>query len=386
MHSLRVLSVCSVATAWMVSLQILLTPAVAQRGTAPVTVSKPLAKRIVQWDEFIGRFEAIERVDVRARVSGFVDKIHFKDGQLVKAGEPLFTIDKRPFEIAVESARAVVEQREAEVALQQEEVARGQALVRNRTVTERDFQRREANLKVAKAQLASAKAALKAGELDLEWAQVTAPISGRISDRRVDIGALVTGGAAGATVLTTIVALDPIYFVFDASEADYLRYMRLDKAGARTSSRDQNNPVRIKLADETDWTRTGTMNFVDNRLNARSGTIRGRAIVDNPDRILAPGLFGRLQLFGGEVDALLVPDKAIVSDQTSKIVFTVNDDNKIVPKPVKLGPLQAGGLRVVQSGLKATDTVVINGIANPAVRPGVTVKPEPGEIAAAAKN
>lgn len=386
MQSLRSLTLCSVAIAGMVSFALVSTSAVAQRGPAPVTVSKPLAKRIVQWDEFIGRFEAIESVDVRARVSGFVDKIHFKDGQLIKAGDPLFTIDKRPFEIAVESARAVVEQRKAEVALQEEEVSRGKALVRNRTVTERDFQRREANLKVAKAQLASAEAALKAGELDLEWAQVTAPISGRISDRRVDIGALVTGGAAGATVLTTIVALDPIYFVFDASEADYLRYMRLDQTGARTSSREKNNPVRIKLADETDWTRTGTMNFVDNRLDARSGTIRGRAVVDNPDRILTPGLFGRLQLFGGEIDALMVPDRAIISDQTSKIVFTVGEDNKIVPKPVTLGPLQAGGLRVVRTGLDAADTVVINGIANPAVRPGVTVKPEPGKIAAVATN
>lgn len=355
-----------------------------QPAPPPVTVATPLAKQVTQWDEFSGRFEAVQSVEVRARVSGFIEKIHFKDGQLVKEGDPLFTIDKRPFEIEVESAKAVIEQRKAEVELQEAEVARGQALVRNRTVTERDFQQREANLKVAEAQQASARAALRAAELDLEWAVVKAPISGRISDHRVDVGALVTGGAAGATVLTTIVTLDPIYFVFDASEADYLRYVRLDREGSRTSSREKNNPVRIKLADEKDWVRTGEMNFVDNRLDARSGTIRGRAILANPDRFLAPGLFGRLQLFGGDIDALLIPDKAIVSDQTRKIVFVLGDDNKIVARPVELGPLQPGELRVISTGIKADDKVVINGIANPAVRPGAVVTPEEGEISAPA--
>lgn len=352
----------------------------AQPQQPTVTVAKPLSKKITQWDEFSGRFEAIEQVDVRPRVSGFIEKIHFEDGQLVKAGDPLFTIDKRPFEIAVVSAKATIERRKAEVALQVAEVERARPLVKSRTIAQRDFETREANLAVAKAQLEAAKATLRSAELDLAWAVVTAPISGRISDRRVDVGALVTGGAAGATLLTTIVSLDPIYFVFDGSEADYLRYVRAARNGARPSSRETANPVRIKLADEKDWSRTGRMNFVDNRLDSRSGTIRARAIVDNDDGLLAPGVFGRMQLFGGEFNALLIPDKAIVSDQTRKIVFVVGDDGKIKGTPVELGPLWKGGLRAIKSGVSGEDRIVINGIANPAVRPGATVTPEAGEI------
>jgi len=345
----------------------------------PVTVAKPAQKEITQWDEFSGRFDAIESVEVRPRVSGFIEKIHFRDGQMVTAGEPLFTIDKRPFQIAVESAQAEIQRRAAEVKLQISEVERARPLVRSGAVTERDFEQREANLAVARAQQASADAALRAAQLDLDWAEVVAPISGRISDRQVDVGALVQGGQGAATLLTTIVSIDPIYFTFDASEADYLRYVRASRAGTRTSSRDKNNPVRVKLADEDGWPHTGEMNFVDNRLNSRSGTIRGRAILQNDDGVLAPGLFGRLQLFGGTYDALLVPDKAVVSDQTRKIVFAVGEDNKVIPKPVELGPLE-GKLRVVRKGLAPDDRVVIGGIANPAVRPGAVVTPEEGTI------
>ncbi len=358
--------------------------AFSQAPPPPVTVAKPLSKKITQWDEFSGRFEPVESVEVRPRVSGFIDKIHFKDGHIVSAGDPLFTIDKRPFEIMVESAQATIVQRMAEVDLQVSEVERARPLVDSRTMTRRDFETREANLAVARAQLAAAEATLRSAMLDLEWSVVKAPISGRLSDRRIDVGALVTGGAGASTVLTTIVSLDPIYFAFDGSEADYLRYIRLAKSGSRPSSRDEGNPVRIMLADEKEWTRTGKMDFVDNRLDARSGTIRGRAIVDNPDRFLTPGLFGRLQLFGGEFDALLIPDKAIVSDQTRKIVFTVGEDNVVAAKPVELGQLQPSGLRVITSGLSADDQVVINGIANPAVRPGAKVNSEPGEIVNAA--
>lgn len=353
-----------------------LAAAMAQAPAPAVTVANPIARKITQWDEFSGRFEAIESVEVRARVSGFIQKVHFKDGQMVNEGDLLFTIDKRPFEIEVESAEAEIAQRKAEVALQVSEVERARPLLRSRTLTERDFQTRDANLAVARARLAAAEAALRAAQLDLDWASVKAPISGRISDRRVDVGALVTGGAAGASVLTTIVSLDPIYFEFDGSEADYLRYIRLARSGTRPSSRDKDNPVRIKLADEEEWSINGRMDFVDNRLDSRSGTIRARAIVDNPDLFLTPGLFGRLQLFGGQFDALLVPDEAIVSDQTQKVVFVIEEGDVVAAKPVVLGPLQKGGLRVIKSGLTVDDRVVVNGIANPAVRPGAKVKPE----------
>ncbi|MGH1417637.1 MAG: efflux RND transporter periplasmic adaptor subunit [Hyphomicrobiaceae bacterium] len=356
------------------------TQAAAQRPVPSVTIAQPAAKQIVQWDEFAGRFEAIKNVEVRPRVSGFIDKVHFKDGQIVKTGDPLFTIDPRPFEIAVATAEAEIARANADVKLQENEVERARPLLKSRAVSVRDFEQRRAKLGIAKAALQSAKSKVRSAKLDLEWTTVRAPIDGRISDKKVDQGALVTGGAMNTTLLTTIVSINPIHFIFEGSESDYLRYLRASAEGSRPSSRDTSNPVRIKLADETEWKRTGKMDFVDNRLDPRTGTIRGRALVENNDRLLTPGLFGRLQLFGGKIDALLVPDAAIVSDQTKKIVMTVNKDNIVVPKPVELGDI-AFGLRIIKSGLQKTDQVIIKGIANPFVRPGVKVKPDAGTIA-----
>jgi RND family efflux transporter MFP subunit len=361
-------------------------PAIAQQPgpppPPPVTVAPPMAKRIATWDEYSGRFEAIEAVEVRPRVSGFIEKIHFKDGQIVKAGDQLFTIDPREYRISVESAEAEIARSDAQVDLAENEVERARPLVKTGAVTERDFDQRSANLNVQRAALQAAQANLKRAQLNLEWTAVTAPVSGRISDRKVDIGNLVTGGTGGTTLLTTIVSLDPIHFVFDASEADYLRYGRLSIAGGRKSSRDTQNPVRVRLADEAEFKHTGHMDFVDNQLNARSGTIRGRAIFDNKDQLFVPGVFARMQLFGGDLDALLIPDGAVVSDQMRKIVFVVGEDNVVKAAPVTLGPLDEG-LRVITKGLTKDDKVVIEGIANPMVRPGAKVTPKPGEIKAA---
>jgi membrane fusion protein, multidrug efflux system len=348
----------------------------------PVTVATPLAKRISTWDEYSGRFEAIESVEIRARVSGFIDKVQFKDGQIVKAGDPLYIIDPRPFQIAVEVAKAEVERTKAQVELGENEVERARPLLKSATVTERDFDQRVANLNVARAQRQSADANLKNAQLNLEWTEVRAPISGRISDTKIDVGNLVTGGPSGATLLTSIVSLAPIHFIFEVSESDYLRYTRLNASGERKSSRDVANPVKVKLGDEADFTHEGKMDFVDNQLDSGSGTLRGRAVLPNTDQLLQPGLFGRLQLFGGDIDALLIPDAAVVSDQMRKIVFTVGPENAIVPKPVTLGPLHEG-LRVVRAGLTANDQIVIDGIANPMVRPGAKVTPTPGEVKAA---
>lgn len=361
-------------------------PAFAQGGppALAVTVAPPIAKRITQWDEYSGRFEAVNTVEVRPRVSGFIDKLHFKDGQLVKAGDLLFTIDQRPFQLAVETARAEIARTEAQVELGVNEVERALPLVKSGAVTQRDLEQRQSALAVARAARQAAEASLKIAELNLEWTEVRAPIDGRISDRRTGAGNLVSGGQQGATLLTTIVPTDPIHFIFEASEADHLRYVRLAKSGSRPSSREVSNPVRIKLADEETWTREGKMDFVDNQLNPRSGTMRGRAVVENADQLLSPGLFGKLRLFGGDIDALLVPDAAIVADQARKIVFVVGSDSVVVGKPVELGPL-AEGLRVVKSGLDPSDRVIIEGIANPAVRPGAKVDAKPGEIATAAK-
>jgi membrane fusion protein, multidrug efflux system len=360
-------------------------PVLAQGGpppAPPVTVASPIAKKVALWDEYTGRFEAVEQVEVRARVSGFIEKVHFRDGQMIKQGDPLFSIDRRPYELTVDASRAEVARTKAQVALAENEVERAEGLTRNQTITVRDLDTRKSNLSVAKAQQAAAEANLKAAQLNLDWTEVKAPISGRISNRRVDAGNLISGGQAGANLLTTIVTLDPIYFVFDASEADYIRYTRLASSGERPSGRESANPVQVRLADEPEWKREGRMNFVDNQLNARSATIRGRAIFDNKDMFISPGTFGRMRLFGGEADALLVPDAVIVSDQTRKLVMTVGPENKVVPKPVVLGPM-VDGLRVIRSGLQATDRVIINGIASPMVRPGGMVTPQPGEIKAA---
>lgn len=371
--------------AWLSALILTSGAALAQGAppAPPVQVSAPLAKRVTNWDEFTGRFEASEQVEVRARVSGFLDALHFRDGQLVKKGDLLFTIDQRPYQLSVDAARAEVARAKAQVELTQSEVERAEALTQNRTITARDIDQRRANLNSAIGSLQGAEANLKTAELNLEWTQVRAPLAGRISNRRVDPGNLIAGGQSGATLLTTIVASDPIYFTFDASEADYLRYSRLAAEKQRASSRDNATPTQVRLADEREWKRQGRMDFVDNALNARSGTIRGRAVFDNKDEFLTPGTFGRLRLFAGETDALLVPDTVIVSDQANKIVLTVGADNKVVPKPVTLGAISEG-LRVVTGGLTPQDKVIIGGLANPMVRPGATVTPQPGEIKFAA--
>jgi membrane fusion protein, multidrug efflux system len=354
----------------------------AQGGAPPaptVMVAQPVAKKVVQWDEYTGRFEPVAQVEVRARVSGFVEQIHFRDGQVIRQGDLLFTIDRRPYELAGEAAQAEVQRTRAQVALAENEVERAEGLTRNQTITIRDLDTRRSNLAVARAGQAIAEANLKTAQLNLEWTQVRAPISGRISDKRVDAGNLIVGGATGSTLLTTIVSLDPIHFVFEASEADYLRYSRLAASGARSSGRDAANPVQVRLADETEWKREGRMDFVDNALNSRSSTIRGRALFENKDQWLTPGTFGRMRLYGGEFDALLVPDSVLVADQTRRVVLTVGPDNKVVPKAVTLGAI-VDGLRVVRSGLAPEDRVIIQGLANPMVRPGATVAPQPGEI------
>ena len=348
-------------------------------GLPAVTVSRPVQQKITEWDEYTGRFVAVKTVEIRARVSGFIDSIHFKDGQIVKQGDLLFVIDPRPYRLAVEQATADRDRARAKLAIASSDVERATPLVRSQTVTEREFDTRKSTQEDASAAVMSAYAALKQAQLNLEWTEVRAPIAGRISDRRVDAGNLIAGGQSGATPLTSIVSIDPIHFVFDGSEADFIHYLRLAAAGERPSSRDVQNPVAVRLADESDYKHLGRMDFVDNVVNAKTGTIRGRAIFDNKDGLLTPGFFGRVRLFGGEHDALLLPDSAIASDQSNKIVFTVAADDTVGVRRVELGPL-VHGLRVIRSGLNAGDRVVIEGLAR--ARPGQKVKAEDGKIEA----
>lgn len=344
-----------------------------------VTVSQPLMKKITEWDEYTGRFVAVNTVDVRARVSGFIDSIHFKDGQIVKQGDLLFIIDPRPYRLAVEQATADRERARAKLTIATSDLERATPLLRDQTVTQREFETRKSTQQDAAAAVMSADAALKQAQLNLEWTEVRAPIAGRISDRRVDAGNLISGGQSGATLLTSIVSIDPIHFVFDGSEVDFLHYLHLAARGARQSSRDAPNPVAVRLADEIEFKHLGQMDFVDNVINQKTGTIRGRAIFDNKDGLLTPGFFGRLRLFGGEHDALLLPDGAIVSDQSNKIVFTVADDGTVGVKRIEVGPI-VHGLRVIRTGLEAGDHVVIEGLAR--ARPGQKVKAISGKIEA----
>ena len=357
----------------------LTTLADAQQASAPVpvTVAQPFPKKITEWDEFTGRFEAVERVDVRARVSGFLEQVKFKDGDIVQKGDLLFLLDREPFEIAVDLAKAQVDQALAQLELATNDVERARPLVATGALTPRELETRLAAQRETAAKVEEAKARLGQAKLNLRWTEVRAPIAGRISDARIDSGNLITGGQADATLLTTIVTLSPIHFVFEGSEADYLKYQRLAVRGKRASSRVRANPVVVKLADETGFFHRGAMEFVDNVLDTRSGTIRARAIFENNEAVLLPGLFGRLRLFGGEIDALLIPDSAIASDQAKKIVFAVGEDGTVMQKTVTLGPL-VEGLRVIKSGLRRTDRIVINGIQR--ARPGQKVTPQEGRI------
>jgi RND family efflux transporter MFP subunit len=333
---------------------------------------------MTEWDVYTGRFEPTDRVDVRARVDGYVSSIHFRDGAVVKPGDLLFVIDPRPYEALLEGARADVVRAETRVELATTDFVRGEEIFAIKGISQEEFDRRTQAKKEAEAALVVARAAERTAALNVEFTSVRAPMGGRISENFVSVGNLVSGGQAGSTLLTTIVAIDPIQFVFDASEADYLKYNRLNASGERRSSRDVSNPVRIRLLDETSFIHTGTMDFVDNRLDPASGTIRGRALVPNPDGFLTPGQFGRLQLLGsGEFDALLVPDSAILSDQSRRFVWTLSNDDVPEQRAIEPGNLERG-LRIVRAGLERGDRVVINGMQR--VRPGVKVAPTTGQI------
>ena len=346
---------------------------------ASVTVAGPISKSITEWDEYTGRFEAVQAVDVRARVSGYLIQIAFKDGQIVKAGDLLFVIDPRPYELALDEARATLARAQTQVELANVDLDRVARLLPSRAVAQQDYDTRLQRKKDSDAAVEGADASVRSAQLDLSFTQIKSPIGGRASAKNIDVGNLVTGGNAGnTTLLTTVVSLNPIRFVFDASEASYLRYMRLAQSGERGSSRDIANPVYVRLADESRWTRQGRMDFVDNQVNARTGTIRGRAIFPNDDLFLTPGVFGRLRLLAQpEHPALLIPDSAILSDQSRKVVALVDMDGTATFRPVVLGPV-VDGLRVVRDGLMPQDRIVIEGLQR--VRPGAKVDAKEGKI------
>jgi RND family efflux transporter MFP subunit len=334
---------------------------------ATVGVSAPLSRAVTQWDDYVGRFAPSQTVEIRPRVSGAVTAIHFRDGDIVARGQLLFTIDQRPFLAALAEARANTASARSALALARSDYARIQRLTGDEAVSASEVDALRARLQAAQAALAGAQARERQRALDVEFTQVRAPISGRVSDRRIDIGNLVSGAdGAGATLLTTVNRLDPIYFNFDASEALYLKSRR-DKG--------EDGAVEIRLQDEADYRWKGKLDFTDNGLDTRSGTIRIRAVLDNPGNFLTPGLFGNMRLaHGGKVNALLVPDEAIQSDQARKTVLVVDKDGGVSTKPVELGPL-VDGLRIVRAGLSPQDRVIVGNI--PAAMPGAKVAVRP---------
>jgi RND family efflux transporter MFP subunit len=350
-----------------------------QGAVAPsVTVAQPLTKKVTDWDEYTGRFTAVQSVELRARVSGYLDGIKFTDGQLVEKGQLLFVIDPRPFQATLEKAQADLKREESRQELATSELARATKLLAAHAISQEEYDTRAQTSSESAASVASARAAARSAALDLEFTEIKAPFAGRIGDRKIDIGNLVSGGGAGATLLATIVTQDPIYFEFDGSEADYLKYVRLSQAGTRPSSRDAPNQVMVKLMDEAKWSHAGRMNFVDNQLDPNSGTVRGRAVLSNPGSLFQPGMFGRLRLIGsGQYDALLLPDEAVVSDQATKLVMVVGEDGTVAPHPVTLGP-KIDGLRVIKSGIAGGDKVIISGLTR--ARPGAKVTPQDGKI------
>jgi len=351
-----------------------------QKPAAPpppaVTVAQPVKRTLSDFDEYVGRFTAINSVEVRARVSGYLESLHFKDGQIVKQGDLLFSIDKRPFQNTLDQARANLVQAKSTQTFTESDFTRGQQLVRDKTITDQTFEQRTQAYHNAQAAVANAEAAVRQAELDIEFTDLRAPVNGRIGDRRVSPGNLVTGGTAGnTTLLATIVSTDPIYFEFTFDEASFLRYERMSNTGNDIASRGGGVQVALKLIDESDFDHSGHMDFVDNVIDRSTGTIRGRAVFDNPNNIFTPGMFARVRVPGSPLyEALLVPDAAIGTEQAKKFVLTVNADNTVVSKYVTLGQTTSDGLRIIKDGLARDDRVIVNGLMR--ARPGQNVTPQ----------
>ena len=330
---------------------------------AEISVSQPASRKIIEWDEYTGRLDAVEAVDVRARVSGYLTAVNFTDGEDVKAGDLLFEIDPRPFERALEQAKAQLGEAKVHVSNANLDVARGLPLLKSDYISKKTFDDRENVVREGEAAVKVAEARVKTAELDLSFCRVTAPISGRIGRTLVTKGNFVSGGGTNGanTVLTTIVSQDPIYIYFDISENNALKYTRLSQAGGKGAAGMLGAAVGVGLPDETGFPHAGRLDFVDNRLDQGTGTLRARAVIPNKEALFSPGMFARVRLQGSpEYQALLLPDEAIGTDQANRFVYVVGDDDIPVRRAVVLGPL-IDDLRVVRSGISADDWIVLRG-------------------------
>ena len=350
----------------------------AQAPGAPppgVTVAKPVVKEIVEKDQYTGRFDPIEFVEVRARVTGYLDKIQFQDGANVKKGDVLFLIDRRPYKAALEQAQAALTSAKARLAFSQTDLERAQVLSRGGNISEQVTDQRRQASQTAQADVDSAEAALRNAQLNYDFTEVKSPINGRISQRAVTEGNIVI---TDQTLLTTIVSLDPIYFGFNVDEKSFLKYQNTLGIGMGQTQRGKGAPILIALTGEEKPTRKGTLDFVDNRVDNQTGTVLLRATVENPDGFIKPGLFGIVSMPATKpYQGILLPDDAISANQDKRIVYVLGEGDKVAAKPVKLGPM-VDGYRVIRDGLKGDETVVVNGIAK--IRPGAQVKPETTQL------
>jgi multidrug efflux system membrane fusion protein len=347
-----------------------------------VSVVQPIAREVVEWDEYIGRLESPESVEVRARVSGYLDKVHFKEGKEIKKGDLLFTIDPRPYQAEFEHANAEHERMVSQTDLAKNDFERAKRLIVTKAISEEDYDTKAKAYATTQAAMRSAKASMDLAKLNLQFTEIRSPINGKISRALVTEGNLISSGisGSGATLLTTIVSLDPLYCYADPDERAILKYLRLSREGKRVSARDEPIPVEMGLADEVGFPHKGYIDFVDNRVDPNTGTMRGRGVFPNPDHGLSPGFFARIRFPGsGKYPALLVPDRALGADQALKFIYVVNPENKVEFRPVSIGPM-IDGLRVVKEGLKPGERVIVEGLLR--VRPGVVVDAKPWEAAA----
>ncbi|MEQ3498324.1 efflux RND transporter periplasmic adaptor subunit [Tenacibaculum sp. SSH1-16] len=340
----------------------------------PVKVTTPIYKTITEWDEYTGRFEASNKVEVRARVSGFLERVNFKAGQIVKKGQTLFIIDDRPFKIALNKANANLAQAKANLEIAQDNFKRVEDLKETGAVSIEEFNRRKQALEYAKASIQVSETHVADAKLNLEFTRVKAPISGLVSRDRVNEGNLIDGGSSNSTLLTTIVATSPIHFYFTSSESDYLRYVRLANNGERKAVRTDGLPVHIKLQDEDEFLHKAKIDFVDNQIDNSTGTIENRAILPNKDLLLEPGMFGKARISESTAHkAIMIPEDIIGTNQSLRYVYVLGENNIVTSKNIILGPLHSNGFRIVREGLLETDKLIINNIQK--IRSGTVVTP-----------
>jgi membrane fusion protein, multidrug efflux system len=375
-----VLKINKLSFSWMLPCAALLLGGCGKSGgpQAPpppqVSVAQVLVKQVKDWDEFTGRLQAVETVEIRPRVSGYIDKVAFTEGSLVKRGTLLFVIDPRPYQAEYDRAAADLKRAKTALDLGRIELTRVQRLKDSGAVSQEELDQRKSAVAQTEADVAGAGAALEAASLNLNFTKVTSPVDGRVSRAEVTRGNLVTGGSNGGTLLSSVVSMDPIYLYFDADEQSYLRYAQMARSGELPNSRDTGSPVQVGLANEEGFPHAGKVDFVDNQLNPQTGTIRARAVLPNKDGQFTPGMFARVQLLGsGAYSAVLIDDRAVNTDQSQKYVLVLGANDQIEYRKVKLGRV-IDGLRVVREGLKAGDVIVVNGAQR--VHPGVTVAPQ----------